>query len=79
MDWSIKVNCLKRNPVTVTMQIDYVFKQLWGDIILSGMHPIGQIWNFDDLREFQNRRTEHMHAPIHIVDALKLMKMGTVR
>ena len=31
------------------------------------MHPIGQILNFDDRREFQNRGTELMHAPIHIV------------
>ena len=36
------------------------------------MHPIGQILNFDDQREFQNIRTEHNHAPIHIVDAPKI-------
>ena len=36
------------------------------------MHPIGQILNFDDQREFQNRGTEHMHAPIHVVDAPKI-------
>ena len=36
------------------------------------MHPIGQILNFDDRTEFQNRGTEHMHAPIHIVDAPKI-------
>ena len=52
MDWSTKVNYLKRNPVTVAMQIDYVFKQLWGKVIFSGMHPIGQILNFDDRRKF---------------------------
>ena len=33
------------------------------------MHGIGQILNFDDSREFQNRGTEHMYAPIHIVDS----------
>ena len=59
---------MKRNLVTGARQIDYVFKQLWGKVILSGMHPIGQILNFDDRREFQNQGTEHMHAPIHIVD-----------
>ena len=36
------------------------------------MYPIGQILNFDDQGEFQNRGTEHMHAPIHIVDAPKI-------
>ena len=48
MDWSTTVNYLKRNSVIAARQIDYVFKQLWGKIILSGMHPIGQILNFDD-------------------------------
>ena len=41
MDWSEKVNYLKRNPVTVVRQIDH-------KVILSEMHPIGQILNFDD-------------------------------
>ena len=72
MDWSTKVKYLKRSPVTVVRQIDYVFKQLWGQVILSGMHPIGQILNFDDRREFQNRGTEQMQAPIHIVDVPKI-------
>ena len=41
-------------------------------IFLSGIHPVGQILNFDDRRELQNRETEHMHAPIHIVHAPKI-------
>ena len=72
MDWSTKVNYLKRNSVTVARQIDYVFKQLWSKVTLSGMHPTGQILNFDDRREFQNSETEHMHAPIHVVGALRI-------
>ena len=28
MDWSTKVNYLKRNPVTVARQIDHIFKQV---------------------------------------------------
>ena len=36
------------------------------------MHLIGQSLNFDDRGEFQNRGTEHMHAPIHIVNAPKI-------
>ena len=71
MDWSTKVNYLKRNPFTVARQIDYVFKQFSGKVILSGMHPIGQILNFDGQREFQNRKTEHMNAPIHIINPSK--------
>ena len=36
------------------------------------MHPIGQSWNFEDRREFQNRGTKHMHALIQILDAQKV-------
>ena len=45
-----------------------------GKVILSEMHPIGQILNFDDKRECQNRGNEHMHDPIYIVDAPKIDK-----
>ena len=70
MEYSSKL--LEKNPVTVARQIDYIFKQLRGKVILGGMYPIGQILNFDSRREFQNRETEHMHASIHIVDASKI-------
>ena len=33
------------------------------------MHHIGQVSNFGDRRKFQHTRTEHMHVPIHVVDA----------
>ena len=72
MDWGTKMNYLKRNPVTVARQIDHLFQQISGKVILSGMHPIGQILNFDDRREFQRRSTEHIHASIHGVDAPKI-------
>ena len=32
MDWSTKVNYLKRNPVAVARQIDCIFKQLWAKL-----------------------------------------------
>ena len=72
MDWSQKCNYLKRNPVTVARQIDYIFKKVFGTVILSAMHPIGQILNYDDRREFQNRGTEHVHVPIHVMGAPKI-------
>ena len=62
IDWGTKMNYLKRNPVTVARQIDNLFQELWGKVILSGMHPIGQILNFDD-REFQNKGMEQKYAP----------------
>ena len=63
---------MKIYSVTVAKEIDHVFKQLWGKVILSGVHPVREILNFDNCREFQNRGTEHMNAQIHIVDALKI-------
>ena len=72
LDWNTKVKYLKRNPVTVARQIDYIFRQVFGKIIYSGMHPIGQILNHDDRREFQSRGAEHVHASIHVFDAPKI-------
>ena len=73
VDWGYKMEYLKRNPVTVARQIDYLLQQvIMGQSYLSGMHPIGQILNFDDRREFQNRGTKHMHAQIHVVDDPKI-------
>ena len=37
------------------MQIDHVFKQVFGKAILSAMHHISQILNFGNLKEFQNK------------------------
>ena len=71
MSWKTKCSYLRRNPVTVARQIDYRFKQLWKNVLLSGMHPIGQILNYDDRREYQGRGVQHVHAPVHIKDAPK--------
>eukprot|EP00111_Clytia_hemisphaerica_P024283 TCONS_00071615-protein len=70
MDWSQKVQYFKRNPVTVARQIDHVFNKVFPKMLMNGMHPIGQILNYDDRREFQHRSgLEHVHAQIHIKDA----------
>lgn len=79
MDWSKQVHYLKRSPVTLVRNIDYVFQQLFDKVILSGMHTAGQVLNFDERREFCSRRTEYMHAPVSIVDATEINKMGTMR
>ena len=72
MDWNTKVKYLKRNQVIVARQIDYIFRQVFGKIIYSGMRPIGQILNHDDRTEFQGRGAEHPHASIHLVGAPKI-------
>ena len=73
MSWSDKVKYLKRNPVTVARQIDYIFNKVFPKMLMSGMHPIGQILNYDDRREFQHRTgLEHAHVQVHIKDAPKI-------
>ena len=72
MSRSQKVKYLKRNPVTVAKQIDYRFNQLFKKCLFSGMHPVGQIINIDDRREYQQRGTQHVHAIIHVENAPKL-------
>ena len=72
IDWSTKVNYLKRNPVTIASQTDQVFQQVWAKVILSGIHLVGQILIFHDNREFQNKGIKHIHAPIHLPGAPKI-------
>ena len=68
-----RIDWLKRNPVTVARQVDYLFTKFLGPaVIMSGMHPIGQILNYDEKREFQMRGVEHPHCAIHVKDAPKL-------
>ena len=68
-----KMNWLKRNPVVVARQIDYIFTKFLGPaIIMSGMHPIGEIINYDERREFQARYVQHPHCAFHVKDAPKL-------
>ena len=63
---------LDGSPDIVAQLINYIFKQLWGKVILSDMHPIGQILNFDDCRDYQGRGTEHFLAPLHVEGAPKV-------
>lgn len=75
-----KMNWLKRNPVIVARQIDYIFTKFLGPhVLMSGMHIIGQIINFDEAREFQGRCVQHPHVAIHVKDAPILDKILTVK
>ena len=38
------------------------------------MHPIGQILNFDDRKEYEGRGTKHFHTPLHVEGAPKLVE-----
>jgi hypothetical protein len=58
--------------VTAARHIDYIFEQLWSKVILSGLHPIGQILNYDLRKEMQGRGTAHFHAAVHVHGAPKL-------
>ena len=75
MDCDTKCSYLKIDPVTAACLIDYVFKNLWGKVILSGMHPIGQILDYDNGSEYQGRGTQYFHAPIMLKMHQKLVKI----
>ena len=68
-----KMNWLKKNPVIAARQADYLFTKFLGpNVIMSGMHIIRQIINYDETREFQERCVQHPHYAIYVKDALKL-------
>lgn len=53
MNWKQKRDWLQCNPVTVARHIDYICEKLWGTVLLSGAHPIGQILNYELRKERQ--------------------------
>ncbi|WAQ96597.1 hypothetical protein MAR_029287 [Mya arenaria] len=55
MNWDTKRMWLQRNPVTAARHIDYIFEQLWGKVILSGLHPVGEVLNYDLRKEMQGQ------------------------
>ena len=66
-------NWLKRNPANVARHMDHKYKVIFGrTVLMSGMHPIGQILNYDSKREFQLRGTEHQHCSFHIMGAPRI-------
>jgi hypothetical protein len=69
MRWKDKVDWIKRNPVTAARMIDDRFRQLFGKIIYSGMHPVGQVIDHNERREFQSRGAQHPHGIIHVKGA----------
>ena len=66
-------NWLKRNPFTLARHMDHKYKVNFGRLVLmSGMHSIGQILNYDSKREFQLRGLEHPHCSFHIIGTPKI-------
>ena len=49
--------------------IDDRFRQLFGKIIYSGMHPVGQVIDHNERREFQSRGAQHPHGILHVKGA----------
>ena len=69
MRWKDKVEWIKRNPVIAARMIDDRFRQLFGKIIYSGMHPVGQVIDHNERREFQSRGAQHPHGILHVQGA----------
>lgn len=68
MNWQTKQNRLKRNPLTVTRQINYTFPQVWTKVIICRAHHIEQIHNYEIRTEMQGMGTRHsfFYSAIHI-------------
>ncbi|WAR15763.1 hypothetical protein MAR_005868 [Mya arenaria] len=70
MDWNTKRSWLQRNPVSVARQIDYIFEQLFGKVILSGCHPIGCILD-------KNRNAGERNTAFSLRNSCKGCKLDT--
>ena len=55
------------------MDMDHKYKVIFGGkVLMSGIHPIGQILNNDSKREFQLTGPEHPHCNFHIMTASRI-------
>ena len=64
---------LKGNPVIVARHWHHKYRVIFGRaVLMSGMHAIGQILNYDSKGEFQPRGPEHPHCGFHIMGAPRI-------
>ena len=70
-------NWLKRNPVTVARHMDHKYKVIFSrTVLMSGMHPIGKVFNYDSKREFQLKGPKYPHCGFHIMAATTIEENG---
>eukprot|EP00105_Crassostrea_gigas_P043473 XP_019927621.1 PREDICTED: uncharacterized protein LOC105339877 [Crassostrea gigas] len=62
LDWSEKNEVLKSNPVTVARMFEHRFHVFQTEVIFSPSQPIGNVTDYFQRVEFQQRGSPHMHC-----------------
>ncbi|XP_069138832.1 uncharacterized protein [Argopecten irradians] len=74
MDWKMKNDILKSNPVTVARMFEHRFHFFLRDVIMSKAAPIGKIIDYFYRVEFQQRGSPHTHCFFWVENAPQLDK-----
>ncbi|KAJ8378741.1 hypothetical protein AAFF_G00236610 [Aldrovandia affinis] len=69
LDWNVKCEILRSNPVTVMRMFEKRVDALMTDLILSPAQPIGPVEDYLFRVEFQARGSPHIHMVVWIEDA----------
>nr|DAA01286.1 TPA_exp: replicase/helicase/endonuclease [Danio rerio] len=69
LDWSVKCEILRSNPVTAMRMFEKRVEALMRDLIMSPAQPIGEVIDFFYRVEFQQRGSPHIHCLFWVKDA----------
>lgn len=72
LDWSEKNEVFKSNPVTVARMFEHRFHVFQTDVIFSPAEPIGNVTDYFQRVEFQQKGSPHMHCLYWVENAPKL-------
>ncbi|XP_077065633.1 uncharacterized protein LOC143718457 [Siphateles boraxobius] len=74
LDWSVKCEILRSNPVTAMRMFEERVEALMRDLINSPARPIGEVIDFFYRVEFQLRGSPHIHCLFWVKDAPEFEK-----
>ena len=72
LDWTVKCEILRSNPVTCMRLFDKRVEALFRDLLLSNAQPLGKVIDFFYRVEFQHRGSPHIHAMLWVDGAPEL-------
>nr|XP_034317094.1 uncharacterized protein LOC117686352 [Crassostrea gigas] len=76
LDWSEKNEVLRSNPVTVARMFEHRFHVFQTEVIFSPSQPIGNVSDYFQRVEFQQRGSPHMHCLYWVENAPNLDENG---
>ncbi|XP_042610591.1 uncharacterized protein LOC122144028 [Cyprinus carpio] len=76
LEWSERCAILRNNPVTAARMFDFRWHCFLKEVLMSPLHPIGEIVDYFYRVEFQQRGSPHVHCLFWIKNAPQIDKQS---